>query len=371
MIEVVPYCLEWAVIFNQIREKVWPRLRDIAISMEHVGSTSVPGLYAKPIVDIAIVVSTPDQSKKAISALEELGYEHRGDLGIKGRAAFRRPQDSPKHNLYVELENSLSLKNHLLLKKHLLENADARDQYSNLKLRLARKYSDSIDLYIEGKTSLIVSFLKLQGVTDAEVKEIEDANKAPLQVTAETLVIGVSACLVGRKCNFDGRDLFNNFIGDLDNMPELKLLPFCPEDKIFGTPRPNLRIVGGDGNDVLDGKAKVINEAGDDVTAQQIEGARQFLSFLIREKVDTAILMDGSPSCGSNVLLKEDGWPRGDFKKGLGVSSALLRRNGIRVFSSFDELATSQFLRKYFPKMDFCSDLRNLKDNPTFQALLS
>lgn len=119
--------------------------------------------------------------------------------------------------------------------------------------------------------------------------------------------IGVSACLIGSPCNFNGKDLLSNFVIGLKQIPNVEFIRFCPEDTVFGTPRPNLRIVGGDGFDVLDGKASVIDERNCDVTAQQIEGAYQFLNRLVAEEVECAILMDGSPSCGSNVLLKEDG----------------------------------------------------------------
>jgi GrpB-like predicted nucleotidyltransferase (UPF0157 family) len=184
MIEVLPHSPEWITLFNEIKNQVWPKVQRAAISIEHVGSTSVPGLYAKPIIDMAIVVDCKGKTSDVILALKDLGYEHRGDLGIKGREAFKRPLNSPKHNLYVVLKSSISLKNHLLFKNYLLEHADARKRYSDLKLKLARDHADNIDLYVEGKTFFIVNILKQLGMSDSEIKEIEDANKAP-QVLAE------------------------------------------------------------------------------------------------------------------------------------------------------------------------------------------
>lgn len=187
-----------------------------------------------------------------------------------------------------------------------------------------------------------------------------------------TLRIGVSACLLGTRCNFDGRDLLNPFVKNLVQNNKIEFVPFCPEDSVFGTPRPNLRIVGGDGFDVLTGsKATVVDENGHDVTLKQIEGARRFLNRLTFLKVKCAILMDGSPSCGSNVLLQEKDWPRGGFKKGVGVAAALLKTNGIVVFGSFDELAVSEFLKSSMDYIEFPGGLKNLRDLPKFKNLFS
>lgn len=189
MIEVLPHSPKWISLFTSIKSQVWPKVQQAAISIEHVGSTAIPGLHAKPIIDMAIVVESEEKTHEAILGLKELGYEHRGDLGIKGREAFKRPLNSPKHNLYVVLKDSISLKNHLLFKNYLLNNAEARKRYSDLKLKLAQDHADNIDLYVEGKTSFIVNILKQLGMSDSEIKEIEDANKAPPN-TISSLGIG-------------------------------------------------------------------------------------------------------------------------------------------------------------------------------------
>ena len=181
--------------------------------------------------------------------------------------------------------------------------------------------------------------------------------------------IGVSSCLLGNKCNFDGNDLLSTFVKKLSENKKIELVPFCPEDAVFGTPRANLRIVGGEGDDVLDGKATVIDQNEKNVTQKQIRGAVQFLNRLKSREITHAILMDGSPSCGSHILLSEDGWPRGGFKRGSGVTAALLKRNGITVFSGFDELAISVFLKASLNDLEFPEGLRNLKDFPKFKDL--
>ena len=185
----------------------------------------------------------------------------------------------------------------------------------------------------------------------------------------EKVKIGVSACLLGTKCNFNGTDLLSPFIKELEAQGQIEFIAFCPEDSVFQTPRPNLRITNGDGFDVLDGRASVINELGQNVTSVQIEGAKQFLNYLKKEKIKYAILMDGSPSCGSNVLLKEENWPRGGFKRGVGVSTALLKRNEIIVLSSFDERLISHFLKSVVENFNPKQDLRDLRDLAKFKPL--
>lgn len=181
--------------------------------------------------------------------------------------------------------------------------------------------------------------------------------------------IGISACLIGRPCNFNGKDLLSEFIQTLPKLAPIEYIAFCPEDSVFGTPRPNLRIVGGDGYDVIEGSAKVLNELDEDVTEKQMAGARKFLEFLMNAEVSYAILMDGSPSCGSNVLLKEDGWPRGGFKRGVGVACALLKKNGINVFSGFDESSIADFLNSTFQGTSIENARPDLRNMPKFKAL--
>ena len=185
----------------------------------------------------------------------------------------------------------------------------------------------------------------------------------------EKIKIGVSACLLGAKCNFNGKDLLSPFLKSIEIQSEVEFITFCPEDFVFQTPRPNLRIIDGDGFDVLDGKAKVIDELGENVTSKIIEGANHFLSLLNNKNIKYAILMDGSPSCGSNVLLKEEGWPIGGFKRGLGVAAALLKKNGILVLSSFDEKTICNFLNSINENLKFNEDLKDLKDFPKFKSL--
>ena len=168
----------WAEHFNQLKDAIWPSINDTAAAIEHVGSTSVVGLAAKPIIDIDIVVDSLDVLPIIIERLRPLGYVHRGNLGIEGREAFSVRENAIRHNLYVCDKNSVAYLNHILLRDRLRRDRAARETYSNLKKDLARKFPDSIDSYIEGKTAFILDILRSGGLNSPDLDAIRDANRA-------------------------------------------------------------------------------------------------------------------------------------------------------------------------------------------------
>jgi uncharacterized protein YbbK (DUF523 family) len=125
---------------------------------------------------------------------------------------------------------------------------------------------------------------------------------------------------------------------------EGRAIPFCPELAAgLSVPRPAAEIVGGDGHGVLDGRASVVDEFGRDVTGAFLAGARQALEAARTAGVRLAILKDRSPSCGS--LRMHDGTFTGRLVPGVGVTAALLRRTGIRVFSESEVELAGDFVR--------------------------
>ncbi|WJH33424.1 DUF523 domain-containing protein [Paenibacillus sp. CC-CFT747] len=150
-------------------------------------------------------------------------------------------------------------------------------------------------------------------------------------------MILISACLAGLSTTYDGRDNYREEIAEL--LKQGKALIVCPE-QLGGlpTPRPPAEIVGGNGADVLDGTAKVITNGGHDVTAEFIRGAQQTLKIAESVKARYAILKESSPSCGGTLIY--DGTYSKTKQPGFGVTSALLRRHGIEVYSevNFREL---------------------------------
>ncbi|WP_414044814.1 DUF523 domain-containing protein [Macrococcus equi] len=146
-------------------------------------------------------------------------------------------------------------------------------------------------------------------------------------------MILISSCLIGEHVRYDGGTQGQPSLIQL--IEEGRAIHACPE--VLGglsTPRDPAEIVGGDGFDVLDGKAKVITISGKDVTEAFIKGAEQTLQILKDNLVDTVILKANSPSCGNTQIY--DGSFSGTKKQGLGVTSALLSRHGIQVMSEQD-----------------------------------
>ncbi|MCK6460973.1 MAG: DUF523 domain-containing protein [Planctomycetes bacterium] len=136
----------------------------------------------------------------------------------------------------------------------------------------------------------------------------------------------VSACLLGRACRFDGKD---KLVEGLADSLRAEAVPFCPEEAGgLGTPRPAARIVGGDGEDVADGRARVVNDRGEDVTGRFLDGARRAVEEALRNGCAVAYLKERSPSCGCAQVHTAEGVARG-----CGVTAALLRRAGVATVS--------------------------------------
>jgi len=181
-IVVVPYRPAWAQSFLLLSQQYSALLGDLILRVEHVGSTAVPGLWAKPKIDIDIVVSNFKDLDLIVAKLVSIGYEHRGDLGVPLREAFRYvgADDFPEHNMYVCKEGCDSLCNHLAVRHYLLTNPEAVVEYSELKSTLAKKYPYDIDAYIEGKTDFLVGILRESGFEESALQEITDINKKKL-----------------------------------------------------------------------------------------------------------------------------------------------------------------------------------------------
>lgn len=138
----------------------------------------------------------------------------------------------------------------------------------------------------------------------------------------------VSACLAGRACRFDGSSNKDDAVGRL--VAEGRAVLVCPEeDGGLETPRPPAEIVGGDGHDVLAGRARVVTRDGADVTGAYLRGARAALDAARRTGAEVAILKARSPSCGKGCIY--DGSFTGAQTEGDGVTTALLEANGFRV----------------------------------------
>ena len=148
-----------------------------------------------------------------------------------------------------------------------------------------------------------------------------------------SFMILVSMCLVGVNCNYKGESKPNEKVIQL--LKNGKAIPICPE-QLGGltTPRSGARIIDGNGESVLDNKSRVITDNGQDVTEQYIKGAYETLKLCKLLNIKVVILKEGSPSCGSKKT--QGGKYKRETVEGLGVTAALLKRNGIKVYSEED-----------------------------------
>ena len=154
---VVPYCAAWEQDFSAIAAELRNAVGDLALRIEHVGSTAVPALSAKPIIDIDMVIPEDSAFETVASRLEAIGYRHEGDLGIPGREAFdySGKEHLQKHHLYVCPEDSAELRRHIAFRDYLRSHPEAVKEYSRVKEEGARLYPDDIEGYIAHKAPFI------------------------------------------------------------------------------------------------------------------------------------------------------------------------------------------------------------------------
>ena len=158
---VVPYDPRWPEIFAAVRARADAALAGIEHVTEHVGSTSVPGLEAKPVIDMDVVVPDRARVKAAIGALEAGGWRHQGDQGIAGREAFQPPADAIYHQLYVVIAGTKAHRDHVDLRDYLRAHPDEAARYGKLKRELAPLLVMDRPAYTNGKAGLISELLWL------------------------------------------------------------------------------------------------------------------------------------------------------------------------------------------------------------------
>jgi GrpB-like predicted nucleotidyltransferase (UPF0157 family) len=169
----------WPHDFEMLRQRIWPDVADVALRIEHVGSTAVPGLAAKPIIDMTVVVASRGDVPKTIGRLAPLGYVHRGNLGIDDREAFDHPADLRRHNLYVCPVDTIGIVNQIAVRDYLRAHPEAAARYGALKKQLAKRFPSDIDNYVFGKTDFVLEILRRAGLTAEQISKIEHDNRRP------------------------------------------------------------------------------------------------------------------------------------------------------------------------------------------------
>jgi GrpB-like predicted nucleotidyltransferase (UPF0157 family) len=178
VIEVSDYDPEWPARFEALKREYAAAMSDANVPVvgiaEHVGSTAVPGLAAKPIIDCDIVVADRDVAA-ASDVLVTLGFRPLGELGIPSRWAFEAPEQLAGTHTYVIIEGSLALRNHLAVRDTLRADPALREEYASAK-RLATATARDIDEYGGLKNSTVQRILAAAGISDDERQAIDSAN---------------------------------------------------------------------------------------------------------------------------------------------------------------------------------------------------
>jgi GrpB-like predicted nucleotidyltransferase (UPF0157 family) len=157
---VVAYDPGWPGLFGELRDRVDAALVGVAHETEHVGSTAVPGLDAKPIIDLDVVVPDDAFLSAAVDALAAAGWQHQGNLGITGREAFLPHPDAAYHHLYAVVAGSQPHRDHIDLRDFLRTHPAQAAEYSGLKHRLAVLLATDRLAYGAGKAEMIGNLLR-------------------------------------------------------------------------------------------------------------------------------------------------------------------------------------------------------------------
>ena len=154
---VLPYDEAWKVAFEAIKTEIEAALGNLMLRTEYIGSTSVKGTSAKPCIDIDVVIRDYSVFDDVVQRLNAIGYIHEGDLGIKGREAFKYA-DKPHlmtHHLYVCPSDSEELRRHITFRDYLRGNPEAVKRYSQVKEKAAELFPNDIDGYVKYKSPCI------------------------------------------------------------------------------------------------------------------------------------------------------------------------------------------------------------------------
>lgn len=155
-ITVLNYDPEWPLKYERERKAIAEILDGNGISIYHIGSTSVPGLAAKPIIDMMAVVRSLEKVDDARGKFSELGYECLGEFGIAGRRYFRKGGDERTHQIHIfQADDWNNIGRHLAFRDYMRTHEKERAEYAKIKTALAQRFPYDIDGYCDGKDAFV------------------------------------------------------------------------------------------------------------------------------------------------------------------------------------------------------------------------
>lgn len=159
-VKIVPYTVEWQRLFEKEKALLNAAVGQSILDIQHVGSTAIPGMVAKPILDIGIAVTDFEAAKALVSPIEGLGYQYRGEYGIPRRHYFVKGNPRSHHIHMVEI-GSREWKSHLFVRDTLIQRPELAEEYALLKTDLAGRYAADRDAYLQGKAPFIERVLAM------------------------------------------------------------------------------------------------------------------------------------------------------------------------------------------------------------------
>lgn len=160
VVRLAPYAPEWQRCFEAEKTRLQAAIGQYVLDIQHVGSTSIPGMIAKPIIDIGIAVTSFEEARVCIQPIELLGYEYRGDLKIPRRHYFVKG-DPRTYHLHMNEIDSRDWENHVLFRDTLIQHPHLAAEYAVLKADLAQRHPTDRDAYLDGKAPFIERVLRM------------------------------------------------------------------------------------------------------------------------------------------------------------------------------------------------------------------
>ena len=152
---VVSYNPNWKEMYKEESEKIKNVLSDIIIDIHHIGSTAIPGIKAKSVIDILVEVKDIEGVDQYNHKMRELGYEVMGEYGIPKRRFFRKGENNRTHHIHIFQAGNEEIGRHINFKEYLIARPDKAREYSKLKEKLANKYNYDVENYTNGKSDFI------------------------------------------------------------------------------------------------------------------------------------------------------------------------------------------------------------------------
>lgn len=170
VVKLAPYTAEWRRLFEEEKVLLQATIGPHVLDIQHVGSTAIPGMIAKPIIDIGIAVTSFEKASVCIQPIEQLGYDYRGEVGIPRRHYFVKG-DPTTHHLHMHELDSCDWQNQVLFRDYLIQRAGLAEEYAALKAQLAQRYSTDREAYLDGKAPFIERVLRLARPAVYEIRQ--------------------------------------------------------------------------------------------------------------------------------------------------------------------------------------------------------